>query len=206
MSSIATQIRGLQRESLDWIVGHFPVIGLDRRAKGFVSIFEEFIPESAEVLDIGGGWGFYVEPLKHSRGCEVTVLDVVEPKFRKAPVVTYEGGRIPFPDKSFDVSLLITVLHHTASPEEVLAEAKRVARKFVIVVEDLYRGAWGRLWTILRDSFYTFEWIGHPRNFRKKEEWRQCFERLGFELEAEREVYTSLLGIRILNGVFILKA
>ena len=202
--SVETQIRTIQRRSLDWIVGHFPEVGLDRRAESFVSLFSEFIPPRAKVLDIGGSWGFYVEPLRRLRECEVTVLDVVEPKFRKAPVVTYEGDRIPFPDRSFDVGLLVTVLHHVRFPEKVLAEARRVSRRFVIVVEDLYHHGAGRLWTILRDTFYTLEFVGHPRQFRKKEEWRKCFESLGFRVSSEKEIYTSLFGIRILNGIFVL--
>lgn len=187
-------------------MGRFPSLGLDRRAENFVSLFKEFIPSSSRVLDIGGGWGFYEEPLRRSRNCEVTVLDVVEPGFRKVPVVVYEGEKIPFPDQSFDVSLLVTVLHHVPDPEKVLREARRVTRRFVIVVEDLYHTALGRIWTVLRDSFYTLEFVGHPRNFRKKEEWFRCFRNLGFGVESEREVYTSLLGIRILNGIFVLRS
>lgn len=202
--SLEAQIRKAQRRSLDWLVGHFPGAGLDRRAENFVSLFKEFIPPGAGVLDIGGGWGFYVEPLRRAQNCRVTVLDVVEPAFRKAPVVTYEGEQIPFPDQSFDVSLLVTVLHHVRFPEKVLAEAKRVSRRLVIVVEDLYHHWAGRLWTILRDSFYTLEFVGHPRQFRRKEEWHECFETLGFRIASEKEIYTFLLGIRILNGIFFL--
>lgn len=198
-------IRKVQREFLDWLVGHLPRLGLEKRADGFTSIFQDFIPRGASVLDIGGGWGFYAEPLKRRLGCEVTVLDVVEPKFKKAPVLTYEGERIPFPDKTFEVSLLVTVLHHVPIPEKVLAEAKRVTRGFVIVVEDLYRHRLGRIWTILRDSFFTFEWFGHPRQFRTKDQWRRCFQALGFEIEAEKEVHTRLLGLSILNGIFLLR-
>lgn len=197
-------IRKAQRWCLDRIVKNCPGIGLDRRAEQVVALFDEYIPHASRVLDIGGGWGFYVDPLKRARNCDVTVLDVVEPEFRKAPVVTYEGERIPFPDGSFDISLLITMLHHVESPEKVLSEAKRVTRRFVIVVEDLYRHWAGRLWTVLRDSIYNFEYVGHPQNFRNRKQWVQSFRQLGFGLHAEKEVYTSLLGMRILNGVFVL--
>lgn len=203
--SLQTRIQKAQRHCLDWVVGHCPGVGLDRRAEGFVDLFKEFIPPAAQVLDIGWGWGFYAEPLRRLRNCEVTVLDVVEPGFRKAPVVTYEGEKIPFPDRSFDVSLLMTVLHHVRSPEKVLAEARRVTRRFVVVAEDLYRHWAGRIWTILRDSLFTFEFVGHPRNFRRRQEWFQCFHRLGLKVEFEKEIYTSLLGIRILNGIFVLR-
>jgi SAM-dependent methyltransferase len=157
------------------------------------------------VLDIGGRWGFYAEPLRRLRGCEVTVLEVEEPRFSKVSVVTYGGERIPFPDGSFDVSLLVTVLHHVKVPEAVLAEAKRVTRGAVIVVEDLYRSAIGRLWTIVRDSLYNLEFFGHPRNFRTRGSWLGCFGKLGFEVVAEKEIVTSLLGLKILNGCFVLR-
>lgn len=201
---IKTQVQRFQRDTLDWIVGSFPAIGLDRRAEAFVSLFKEYIPFSADVLDIGGGWGYYAEPLERERKSKVTVLDVRKPQFHKAPVVTYDGDRFPFSDRSFDVSLLITVLHHVGSPEKVLQEARRVTRRFVIVVEDLYRSAMGRLWTIWRDMMYNLEFVGHPRQFKTKEEWFECFKQLGFRVESEQEVPTSLLGIPILNGCFVL--
>ena len=197
-------VRKAQRQALDWIVENFPTVGLDRRAENFVSIFKEFVPRASRVLDIGGGWGFYAEPLKRSRDCDVTVLDVVEPRFRKAPVVLYGGEKFPFPDRSFDVSLLVTMLHHVPKPETVLAEAKRVTRRAVIIVEDLYRTTAGRFWTILRDRFYNLEFVGHPCQFRKKEEWLRCFRKLGLRLEFEKETHTFLAGMRILNGIFVL--
>lgn len=197
-------IRRFQRRLLDWIVRSFPGIGLDRRAESIVSLIQGFIPTGSRVLDIGGGWGFYVEPLQQARNCDVTVLDVVSPGFRKAPVVLYEGGKMPFPDRSFDVSLLVTMLHHVPHPEKVLLEAKRVTRRTVIVVEDLYRTAAGRWWTILRDQIVNLEFFGHPCQFRKKDEWARCFKELGFGLQSAEEVSTSLLGMKILNGIFVL--
>lgn len=201
---LETQIRKAQRRCLDWIVEHCPGVGLEQRAEGFVALFGDSIPRSSQVLDIGGGWGFYAEPLSRLKECKVTVLDVVEPAYRRAPVVTYDGERIPFPDCSFDVSLLVTVLHHVPCPEKVLAEARRVTRRFVIVVEDLYRHWAGRIWTVLRDSFFTLEFAGHPRNFQDREGWRRLFRQLELEVISEKEIYTSLLGIRILNGIFVL--
>ena len=203
--NLESRIRKAQRQCVDWMVGGFPKASLERRAEQFVSLFGSRIPQRAEVLDIGGGWGFYAEPLRRLRDCQVTILDIVKPAFHKVPVTTYAGKEMPFPDKSFDVSLLITVLHHVKSPEALLREARRVTRRFVIVVEDLYRHGAGRMWTILRDRLYNLEFVGHPCQFKQKEEWFQCFQKLGLKLESEKEIYTFLLGLRILNGIFILK-
>lgn len=205
MNQIKLQIRGVQRRILDSIVSSNPRIGLDRRADFFTGIFENYLPRESRVLDIGGGWGFYGEPLTR-RGHKVTVLDVCRPGYQKEPVVIYGGSRIPFADASFDASCLITVLHHCADPAAVIKEAKRVTKKVLIVVEDLYRHSLGRWWTKTRDQILNFEYFGHPDQFRTAEEWIEMIQDSGFRLKRRRDVTTWLSGFRILNGVLIFEA
>ena len=202
MNQITAKIRKWQHQLLAKAVGPNRNWGLDKRAEAFVQLFEKSLPAQSRILDIGGGWGFYADPLTR-RGHQVTVLDVVKPGFQKAPVILYEGKRVPFGEKSFDVSLLITMLHHVSEPELLIQEAKRVTRKMLIVVEDIYHHPLGRWWTILRDQLYNFEFFGHPRQFKKREEWIALFKQLGFSLLEERKVYTWIAGLRILNGIFI---
>ena len=201
---IAAKIRKLQRSLLDGMVRRNPDLGLDRRAEFFVKLFERHLKPTSRILDIGGGWGFYAAPLER-RGHSLTVLDVIKPGVQKAPVVIYPGGRFPFPDKSFDASMMITMLHHTSDPAAILKEAARVTRGNIIVVEDLYHHAAGRFWTILRDRLYNFEFFGHPCQFRTREGWLKLFEECGLAFESDEQVYTKLAGMRILNGIFILK-
>ena len=190
---------------LDMTVRSNPSLGLDSRAEFFAGLFDPHLEPRSRVLDIGGGWGFYAAPLER-RGHSCTVLDVVKPGYQKAPVVVYDPVKpIPFPDKSFDASMLITVLHHVSDPAAVLREAKRVTRKTLIVVEDLYHHPLGRAWTILRDQLYNFEFFGHPCQFRKKQEWLEFFKANGFEPVYDKSVYTWMAGLRILNGIFILR-
>lgn len=199
------RIRKFQRILQDEAVRRTSVDALEKRAEFFVDRFQGILPAASRVLDIGGGWGFYAEPLER-RGHQLTVLDVVKPALQKAPVVIYEGGRFPFPDKSFDASLMVTMLHHVPDPEAVIREAGRVTRRFLIVVEDLYHHALGRFWTVLRDRLYNFEFFGHPCQFRKKEEWVALFAKLGYTRVNEEEVYTRLAGLRILNGILVFEA
>lgn len=168
-------------------------------------MYENDLAPQSRILDIGGGWGFYGEPLE-KRGHSHTVLEVIKPGYQKAPAVIYDPRQpFPFADKSFDVSLLMTVLHHIPDPESVLREAIRVTREKIIITEDLYHHLPGRLWTILRDQIYNFEFFGHPCQFRKAEEWREVFKGLGLEVLREEKVYTWMAGLRILNGLFVLK-
>ncbi len=199
----ATRIRKFQRSLFDWTVRHNPALKLEERAECLVRTFEGCLNPASRILDIGGGCGFYAEPLKR-RGHQVTVLDVVKPGFQKAPVVLYDPEKpFPFPDKSFDASILITMLHHVPKPEVVIREARRVTRHTLIVVEDLYHHALGRWWTEWRDRIYNFEFFGHPGQFKKGDEWVKFFSKEGFSLLEEKEIYTWLAGMRILNGSFI---
>ena len=198
------KLRQLQTRLLDYAVKRGAQDQLQTRAEFFTARFENDLAANSRVLDIGGHWGFYAAPLE-KRGHKPVVLDVVKPGFQKAPVVIYDGVRMPFDNKSFDSSLLITVLHHIEDQESVLREACRVTRKRIIVVEDLYRHSLGRFWTILRDRFYNFEWIGHPCGFRTQEEWTVLFNKLGMKLERFEAVKTTLCGLAIMNGIFVLE-
>ncbi len=203
-SGLQNRIRNFQSSLLDRVTSRWAAEDLQRRADFFVTLFEKDIPAGSAVLDIGGRWGFYEEPLRR-RGHHPVVLDVVLPRYQRAPVVMYDGTEMPFPDKAFDVSLLITVLHHIPDQAAVLREACRVTRKRIIVVEDLFNHAAGRLWTELRDRLYNFEWVGHPCGFKDAEAWKKFFLGFGLRTVREQAVDTRLCGLNILNGIFILE-
>jgi ubiquinone/menaquinone biosynthesis C-methylase UbiE len=188
---------------LDGFVRYFAHGVLEKRAEKIAQCFEAHLSPGSRILDLGGGWGFYAAPLR-KRGHEHLVLDVVNPGYQKAPVMLYDGSRIPFPDGSFDVTVLVTMLHHVPDPEALLKEVRRVTRQKVVVVEDLYHHAAGRFWTICRDRFLNVEFMSHPHQFRTDGGWRAFFKKAGFEVGSFKSFYTWLMGFRILNGVYIL--
>jgi len=204
VNTIKNYLQAFQRRILDGIVRHFAHRALEVRAEKMVRLFEKQIPRGSRILDLGGGWGFYAEPLKKG-GHEHLVLDVVNPGYQKAPVVLYDGSKIPFPDESFDVTILVTMLHHVPDPQALFKEVRRVTRQQVIVVEDLYHHAVGRFWTICRDRLLNIEFATHPHQFRKDGAWREFFKAAGFEVSSFKSFYTWLSGFRILNGVYVLQ-
>lgn len=204
MNTIKNGLQVFQRRVLDGIVRYFAHSALEARAEKIIQLFENQIPPGSRILDLGGGWGFYAGPLK-KRGHESLVLDVVNPGYQKAPVVLYDGSRIPFPDQSFDVTILITMLHHVPDPQALFREVRRVTRQKAVVVEDLYHHAIGRFWTICRDRLLNMEFMAHPHQFRKDSEWQEFFKAAGFEVSSFKSFYTWLLGFRILNGIYVLQ-
>lgn len=201
--SFQSKIRAIQRTIQDSMVRAYPAEKLHARAEYFTSLFEKHLQQGSKVLDIGGGWGFYAAPIER-RGHDLTVLDVVKPGFQYAPVVIYDGGKMPFEDKVFDASIMVTMLHHTPDPVSILKEAIRVSKKKVIVIEDVYNHTLGRFWTVLRDQLYNFEFFGHPCQFRKSGQWTGLFESLGLKVSQEKQVVTKISGLSILNAVFVL--
>ncbi len=204
VNSIKQSLQLFQRRVLDWFVRCFAHGALESRAEQITQHFADQISEKSRVLDLGGGWGFYADPLKR-RGHESLILDVVKPGYQRAPVVLYDGSRIPFPDKSFDVTVLVTMLHHVPDPEALFREVRRVTRQKVVVVEDLYHHTAGRWWTICRDRILNVEFMAHPHQFRTDGGWREFFKTAGFKVCSFKSFFTWLLGLRILQGVYILE-
>ena len=182
---------------------HFFVGALQKRAVGVVSVFAPWFDPSqyGSWLDVGGSWGFCAAELK-KRGFDACVVDVVNPAVQAVPVIVYPGDRLPFKDSSWDVVSLITMLHHVPEPAALVREAARVSKRYVLLSEDL-DGFGGRFWTVLRDMIFNLEFVGHPKQFRKEEEWPIFFSEQGLKLVRFEKVATRLLGIKIENGFYL---
>jgi ubiquinone/menaquinone biosynthesis C-methylase UbiE len=171
------------------------------RSRDLVRKIEAYAKPSDRILDIGGGMCVICRMLRE-RGYDVTPLDVAdlsfEPDIRS---VLYDGETIPFEDDSFDLALLITVLHHTPDPDSVLKEARRVAGR-IVVVEDIYHNAWDQYLTYFADSALNLEFTGHPRTNRTDAGWREAFERLGLKVADAHEERSFLA---FTHGAYYLK-
>jgi len=96
--------------------------------------------------------------------------------------------------------MLITVLHHTDDYVPVIAEALRVARKGIILLDHQYNN-WFE-WLMLA----IIDWPGNvpfgvytPFNFKTREEWRSTFRQLHLnETKYEDKLY--LFG-KLLNPI-----
>lgn len=89
------------------------------------------------VLDLGAGLGGYSLALTE-RGFDVIALDVVPEYVERARGLgvdahLYDGGRLPLADGAVDTVLLVEVLEHLEDPAVLLREARRVARRSVLV-------------------------------------------------------------------------
>jgi SAM-dependent methyltransferase len=95
-------------------------------------------PQARSALEIGCGTGHFTRWLA-SNDLEVTGLDIsaaMLDEARKLNGLTYVEGdalNLPFPDRSFDLTAIITTLEFVPDPALALAEAVRVARQGLIL-------------------------------------------------------------------------
>ena len=115
----------------------FRTHGIDRDGMtGFVVDSAEPLPR--KVLDIGTGKGFTAVELAR-RGADVTTIDISEEMLKAAYLHAVdtgvvdriefhltEGDELPFEEGSFEVVMMINVLHHLENPDAVLPEIARV--------------------------------------------------------------------------------
>jgi len=97
-----------------------------------------------QVLDIGAGHGFLDAFLMCKHGVHIKAYDIAHSyqcqEIRASPFAInfFDGTHIPEADRSFDAVTFVSVLHHAGNhTNALLADAARVARSHIIVVEDL---------------------------------------------------------------------
>jgi SAM-dependent methyltransferase len=148
-----------------------------RRVRRLVELLPEFIPQYATVLDVGCGDGLIAKLLAQSRpDISVHGIDVLVRPGSHIPVTEFDGRTIPFPDSSFDVVLLVDVVHHAADGPALLREASRVSRQRVVIKDHNRNGLFAAATLRFMDWFgNAHHGVALPYNYWSRDEWRQTF-------------------------------
>lgn len=129
----------------------------------FVPLFQRLEPlcqPQDTILDIGSG-SCYLTSLFQQKKYKITPIDIDNLSiFSDITPLVYNGSRLPFGPKKFDLGLLINVLHHAQDPHTVLHEALRVCRR-VIVHEDTPKTKLEALFLQLADMIGNCEFRRH---------------------------------------------
>jgi hypothetical protein len=143
------------------------------------------------VLDIGCSDGHRLGTIQFFKPIGKTGVDLAPPPSPFGMSLSaYDGRRLPFEDKTFDVAMICYVLHHLKKEHAVsiVEEAIRVSRRGVLIVEDSLPqfGVFYRL----RNTFHRLDsnvafspapnYIRTPDNamFLTHKEWSSLFGRL----------------------------
>ena len=159
---------------------YFSHLGLKWVARK-IKPFDSFFQKEKSILDIGSGNCLVAYTLRQ-KGFQVTPLDIDQLSYSdKITPVVYDGKTIPFDDQAFDQALILTVLHHTEKPEDVLIEAKRVAKQ-LLIIEDIYKNPFQKKITLLMDQFVNLGYSPCPKTNKDDQGWKDTFEQLDLKL------------------------
>ncbi|MES2499596.1 MAG: methyltransferase domain-containing protein [Pseudomonadota bacterium] len=155
---------------------------MGRRVQQISKNISNMIPDgSMSVLDVGAGTGEMAQAVQSFRPeLLFTGVDVyIRPK-TFIPVVKYDGSILPFDDNSFDVVIIVDVLHHCKEPVSVLKECARVSRQYVVIKDHVSD-------SVLDSKILAFmDWVGNrahgvvlPYNYLSSSDWSSAFDRAG---------------------------
>lgn len=116
------------------------------RIKDIITDFKSYIENSqysirGDLLDLGCGNGLIIKSLYNPRIKSVELADVMnytDPSVNDWKFVEIQkSGRLPYKDNTFDSILVITVLHHSSNPKELLREIIRICKGRIYIMESL---------------------------------------------------------------------
>ncbi|MCX5796519.1 MAG: class I SAM-dependent methyltransferase [Elusimicrobia bacterium] len=153
--------RGAQPDYLELTYSEARLPRTDYPARLAGHLARRFLPRPGRIIDLGCGRGEFLQQFLSlgftgagvdgaasasllAAGCEVSTVDL-------------EGGRLPFPDDSFDYAFSKSLIEHLSRPEHLLREARRVLRPGGRIV--LMTPSWRHTQRIF------FEDLGHIRPF-----------------------------------------
>jgi len=187
---------------------------MERRARRLLEQVGAWLPSEGPVLDLGSGTGQLSARLERELGLEVVPADVTDMHVVGRPPVLITDGVLPFQEGTFSAALLCFMLAYPKDPAGLLAEAARVTRGPIILVQSLHSGRLGYAWLRVREflwttvAFHVSKLLGYvspeaeftmrARRFYTDQELRRELEATGLRIRScrERPVLPVLLGLQ----------
>lgn len=144
------------------------------------------IPNNIRILDIGCGDGTISKMIiDNKKKTTIEGIDIFTRESCSIPFKMFDGKTIPHADNEFDATLFVDVLHHTTNIKELITEAARVSKKYIIIKDHHYNNA-------LDFGILKFmDWVGNAPhgvkviyNFKNLDFWKATFNDLGFKIES----------------------
>ena len=162
---------------------------IDYRTDKIVDSLESFVKKGETLLSVGDGDGFVTEKMMRRCGVDARGLDVeigfAYERSKEVPLDYYDGITIPYKDDNFDIVSAIFVLHHCNDIDRVVSEIVRVARKKIIICEDVYRTSIGKGIVCLMDFIenrLASKDINIPYNFNTVKGWENTLRNHGLKI------------------------
>lgn len=156
-----------------------------RRVRVLRDRLSALIPAESRLLDVGSGDGLLAYLIGAERpDVEIEGVDVLVRDRTRIPVRQFDGLTLPYGEGSFDVVMLVDVLHHCPEPMGLLREAARVSRGTLLLKDHLLEG-----W-LAEPTLRFMDRVGNRRHgvaleteYWRRQEWLDAFARLGLTVD-----------------------
>jgi DNA-binding transcriptional MerR regulator len=121
--------------------------------------------DARTVLNVGAGTGSYEPPDRDVTAVEPSAVMRAQRPAGAARCVAAGAESLPFEDRSFDVAMAVSTVHHWPDPVAGLREMRRVARRVVVLTYDADSTGWRERFWLTRDYLPEFADLlaGWPR-------------------------------------------
>lgn len=157
------------------------------RDGGFFTYFASHAAalQGSSWLDVGADTGavsLYLSELLGSKNFELCDVSVAPRAL--FPVRRITGASLDYAPDSFDLVFFSYVLHHAADDTiQLLRDARKIARRYIVVTEDPKENADDYYWAYMHDKRGTF---------RGCKEWRQLFDVVGLTIVHDEALNAEL--------------
>jgi SAM-dependent methyltransferase len=138
-----------------------------------------------QALDFGSGDGWFALKLVQDQVVgNVVPVDIQSRRRCYVPPLLYSGTRLPFQDRSFELTYCIDVLHHCHEPLETLRDVLRCSNNYVLIKDHTCRSRADRLLLCFMDEVGNrIHSVHSPYHYQRGWEWFPHVEVEGFVLE-----------------------
>jgi SAM-dependent methyltransferase len=177
-----------------------------RRVRVLAKVLGEQIPPGAAVLDIGCGDGTIAALIARARpDISMQGVEILPRADCQIPCSSFDGDTLPFGERSFDVAMLVDVLHHTSDVSVLLREAARVSRQIVLLKDHLSGNAFDHA------TLRFMDWVGNrphgvtlTYNYQSRAQWDAHFAAAGLRAascEANLPLYPAPFSALVGRGL-----
>ena len=161
-----------------------------RRVQALAENIAEMLPSGVStLLDVGCGDGTLARSIMDRRPeLRATGVEIRARPTTAIPVQEFDGRTLPYPDRSYEVVMLVDVLHHADDALLLIREAARVAAREV-VIKDHLTGTW-----LSHERLRLMDWVGNighgvPLRYAywSPGEWQEAFAQAGLHQVDRRE-------------------
>lgn len=152
---------------------------------------------NSKILDVGCDDGSVAKNIMDSNSSlKIIGIDIQSNSPSKIPRKMYNGKKIPYPSNSFDIVLVIDVLHHTKNILPLLKEIKRVSKKYIIIKDHMVYSKFSKGLISFTDYISNAPYgIKCPFNFPSPQRWNYYFNKLNLRMIEKPKNLNFVFGI-----------